>query len=74
MILLVTNLKLAIDEDVVIAHMISGLAYEVCEALRFLDIRVVHGIHFWRDMLVSPTPSSGYYPDVDEKTAPKVEF
>jgi len=67
-------LRLAVGERAVLAHVISGLIFEVLTALRYLDIKIVHGIHFWRDMLVNPTPSTGYYPNIDIGAEPRVEF
>ena len=67
-------LRLALDERAVLAHVVSGVAYEVELALRWLDVAVVHGVHFWRDMFAPPTPSESYYPAVGQDATPRPEF
>ena len=68
-------IRLVFDEKAVLCHMISGLAFEVTNALRYFNISIIHGIHFWRDMMAPPTPSTGYYPDVDVvETQGRLEF
>jgi glycosyltransferase involved in cell wall biosynthesis/ADP-heptose:LPS heptosyltransferase/Flp pilus assembly protein TadD len=68
-------IRLAIEEQAVLCHMISGLAFEVTHALRHYNITIIHGVHFWRDMMVAPTPSRSYYPLGDgEKFAARKEF
>ncbi len=57
--------RLVFDENAFVCHMISGLAFEVTSAARHFNTSIIHGIHFWRDVMVPPSPSNGYYPDVD---------
>ena len=67
-------LRLALDEGAAIVHVISGLVFEATTALRHVDVRVVHGVHSWRDMYVPPTPSTGYFPDIDRVAEPRPDF
>jgi len=67
-------LKLAVEEAADIIHVVSGLGFEVASALRYLRARIVFGVHFWRELFFSPTPSGGYYPDIDKDQKPRPEF
>lgn len=66
--------SLALEEQVAIVHVVSGLGYEIAASMRHLDTRLVFGIHFWRELFHHPTPSSGYFPDVDWEQNPRAEF
>jgi ADP-heptose:LPS heptosyltransferase/glycosyltransferase involved in cell wall biosynthesis len=66
--------RLAWQERPVIAHVVSGLGYEVALALRFLDVRLVFGVHFWREMFHAPSINPGYFPDCPEGHARRPEF
>ncbi|MDQ1079565.1 glycosyltransferase family 9 protein [Pseudoroseomonas cervicalis] len=66
--------RLAFEERAVIAHVVSGLGHEVSAALRFLDTRLVFGIHFWRELLLPSTANPGYYPGGPEAHAPRPDF
>ncbi|SNB58531.1 ADP-heptose:LPS heptosyltransferase [Rhodoblastus acidophilus] len=66
-------LRFVVEQRIGWVHVISGMALEVVAALRWLDVRIVHGVHFWRDMLTPPTPSPGFYPEVD-RLPPRREF
>lgn len=65
---------LAIDHGARLVHVVSGLGYEVAAAFRFLDVRTVFGVHFWREAFQHPTPSAGYFPDIDREATPRREF
>jgi glycosyltransferase involved in cell wall biosynthesis len=67
-------LRLAIEQEAVLAHVVSGLGYEVAAALRFLDIRLVFGAHFWREIFHPRTAGTGYYPDCPEDHVPRRSF
>lgn len=67
-------LRFVVEQGIDLVHVISGMALEAVTALSWLDVRIVHGVHFWRDLLQPPTPSPGYYPDVDGSTPPRLEF
>ena len=67
-------LRLALEEDAAVVHVVSGLGFEIASALRYLDLRLVFGIHFWRELFFNPTPSSGYFPDIDRRAVPRPDF
>jgi glycosyltransferase involved in cell wall biosynthesis len=67
-------LRLAIEERATLVHVISGLAFDVAMSLRAFDIRVVHGVHSWRDMYTPTTTHDGYFPDIDRSSAKRPEF
>jgi ADP-heptose:LPS heptosyltransferase/glycosyltransferase involved in cell wall biosynthesis/tetratricopeptide (TPR) repeat protein len=67
-------LNLALDLDATIVHVVSGLGFEVAGTFRFTDIRVVFGVHFWRETFKHPTPSAGYFPDLDRQSEKRPEF
>lgn len=66
--------RLALEEGATIAHVVSGLGQEVSAALRFLDVQLVFGIHFWRELLLPATANPGYYPGGPRAHAPRPEF
>jgi glycosyltransferase involved in cell wall biosynthesis len=61
-----TLFRLAVEERAALVHVVSGLGQEVAAALRFLDLRLVFGVHFWRELFFPRQPESGYYPDCPE--------
>jgi glycosyltransferase involved in cell wall biosynthesis len=67
-------LRLAVERQAVLAHVVSGLGHEVAAALRFLDMRLVFGVHFWRELFFSRLPDSGYYPGGPAAHAPRPSF
>ncbi len=67
-------LRLAIEQEAVLAHVVSGLGYEVAAALRFLDIHLVFGVHFWREIFHPRTAGAGYYPNCPDGHAPHRSF
>lgn len=66
--------RLAFEERAAIAHVVSGLGHEVSAALRFLETRLVFGIHFWRELLQPSTANPGYYPGGPAAHAARPEF
>ena len=66
--------RLAIEERANLVHVVSGLGFEIASALRFLKTRLVFGVHFWRELFYNPTPSSGYFPDIDQAALPRPDF
>ncbi|MGK7870626.1 glycosyltransferase family 9 protein [Falsiroseomonas sp. E2-1-a20] len=67
-------LRLALEREAVVAHVVSGLGYEVAAALRFLDIRLIFGVHFWRELFHPRSPGAGYYPDFPSGHTPRSTF
>lgn len=45
-------------------HVISGLGDFVLDACRGLDIKLIYGVHFWREFIPSRVLSRPYYPNV----------
>lgn len=66
--------RLAVEEQAVLVHVISGLAFDIATSLRSFDIRVIHGVHSWRDMYMPTTTHDGYFPDIDRESAKRAEF
>jgi glycosyltransferase involved in cell wall biosynthesis/Flp pilus assembly protein TadD len=66
--------RLAAEERAVLVHVISGLAFDLAVSLRAFDIRVIHGVHSWRDMYAPTTTHDGYFPDIDRASAKRPEF
>lgn len=57
-------------------HVISGLGEFVLDATAGLDIRLVYGVHFWREFIPARVLSRPYYPNVsleDAKPLPAME-
>ncbi|MDH4386235.1 MAG: glycosyltransferase [Caulobacter sp.] len=67
-------MSLAVQHRASVVHVVSGLGLEAAAAFRFMDVAVVFGVHFWRELIVQPTPSEGYYPDVDGSMQSRPEF
>ena len=51
-----------------VVHVLSGLGYEVAEAVEGLNTCMVYGTHFWRDMFHGP------FENVDRTGRPRTEF
>ena len=66
--------RLAIEERAVLVHVISGLAFDVTVSLQAFDIRVIQGVHSWRDMYTPTTTHDGYFPDIDRASSKRPEF
>ncbi|WP_458094715.1 glycosyltransferase family 9 protein [Roseomonas sp. WA12] len=58
--------RFAVAERARIAHVVSGLGHEVAATLRYLQTRIIFGVHFWREIFEPPTSHPGYYPDCPE--------
>jgi hypothetical protein len=43
--------RFVIENDVALVHAISGMGFTVAEALRFMNVPFVYGVHFWRELL-----------------------
>jgi ADP-heptose:LPS heptosyltransferase/glycosyltransferase involved in cell wall biosynthesis len=54
------------ERRLALAHVVSGVGFEVAAALRFLDVRLVFGVHFWRELFHPRTGQGGYFPDLPE--------
>ncbi|MGX1690958.1 glycosyltransferase [Brevundimonas naejangsanensis] len=55
-------------------HILSGLGYELSEALEYLSIPLVYGVHFWRDCLGSSENDTRYFLSHDQDPVPKPAF
>lgn len=55
-------------------HVLSGLGYEVAEALAHLDIPYVYGVHFWRDCLGSSEHDPQFFSNHDRDPIPRPAF
>ncbi|MEI6161588.1 MAG: glycosyltransferase family 9 protein [Roseococcus sp.] len=66
--------RFAWERRLALAHVVSGLGFEVAAALRFLDVRLVFGVHFWRELFHPPTGQGGYFPNLPEGHARRPEF
>lgn len=51
-----------------VVHVLSGVGYEVAEAVEGLNTCMVYGTHFWRDMFHGP------FENVDRTGRPRTEF
>lgn len=58
--------RFAWERRLALAHVVSGLGFEVAASLRFLDVRLVFGVHFWRELFHPRTGQGGYFPDLPE--------
>lgn len=57
-------------------HAISGLGEFVLDATAGLNVRVIYGVHFWREFIPARVLSRPYYPDVtlaDAKPLPAMQ-
>jgi len=50
--------------EITAIHVISGLGEFVLDACRGLDIKLIYGVHFWREFIPSRVLSRPYYPNV----------
>lgn len=66
--------RLAVEQRASLVHVVSGLGQEVAAALRFLDLRLVFGVHFWREAFFPHQPESGYFPGGPEEHAARPSF
>jgi ADP-heptose:LPS heptosyltransferase/glycosyltransferase involved in cell wall biosynthesis/tetratricopeptide (TPR) repeat protein len=57
-----------------IVHVLSGLGYEVAEALDYLNIPFIYGVHFWRDCLGAAEADHRFFLDHDRNPVPRPAF
>ncbi len=65
-----------LGNNVAAVHVISGLGEFVLDATAGLDIRLIYGVHFWREFIPARVLSRPYYPNVsldDAKPLPAME-
>lgn len=53
-----------LNNAVTAVHVISGLGEFVLDACRGLNIRLIYGVHFWREFIPARVLSQAYYPNV----------
>lgn len=57
-----------------LVHVLSGLGYQVAEALEYLDIPFVYGVHFWRDCLGKTENDTRFFAAHDREPIPRPAF
>lgn len=57
-----------------LVHVLSGLGFQVAEALDYLTIPFVYGVHFWRDCLGAADDDSRFFLAHDRGPIPKPAF
>lgn len=57
--------RLLLDEEIDLVHCLSGLGQTCIDAMADLNIRLVYGIHFWREFLLSLSCHDHHYPYAD---------
>ncbi|MEQ1768895.1 MAG: glycosyltransferase family 9 protein [Devosia sp.] len=62
-----------ISNAVDVVHVISGLGEFVLDACRGLNVRIVYGVHFWREFIPARVLSRPYYPNVTLADAKPLE-
>ena len=65
--------RFAWERRLAFAHVVSGLGFEVAAAVRFLDVRLIFGVHFWREIFHPRTGQGGYFPDLPQHHARRPE-
>lgn len=60
--------RLLLAERIDLVHCLSGLGQTCLDAMVDLSIRVVYGIHFWREFLLSPACHDHYFPYADRSS------
>ena len=64
--------KFVIDNDVRFVHAISGMGFLVSEALKYSNVPLVYGVHFWRELLGNEQDAN--YFDSEGRPIPRKEF
>lgn len=54
--------RFCLTNGVTAIHTISGLGAMVVDAAAGLNIRIVYGVHFWREFVAGKVPSRPYFP------------
>ncbi|MBP0495266.1 glycosyltransferase family 9 protein [Pararoseomonas indoligenes] len=57
-----------------IVHVLSGLGYQVADALEYLDVPFVYGVHFWRDCLGLIEGDNQFFLNFDRDPVPRPAF
>lgn len=57
-----------------LVHVLSGLGFQVAEALDYLKIPFVYGVHFWRDCLGATEDDERFFLSHDREPVPKPAF
>jgi tetratricopeptide (TPR) repeat protein/glycosyltransferase involved in cell wall biosynthesis len=66
--------RLFLEERPVLVHVLSGLGYEVAQALDHLAIPFVYGVHYWRDCLGATEGDERYFTELDRGPIPRETF
>ncbi|UPY36957.1 glycosyltransferase family 9 protein [Sediminicoccus sp. KRV36] len=66
--------RFALQRRLGLIHVVSGLGFEVAAALRFLDVRIIFGVHFWRELFHPTTAHGGYFPHCPQGHQRRAEF
>jgi ADP-heptose:LPS heptosyltransferase/glycosyltransferase involved in cell wall biosynthesis/tetratricopeptide (TPR) repeat protein len=62
--------RFCIAGGVTAIHTISGLGTMVVDATAGLNIRIVYGVHFWREFVAGKVPSRPYFPRLGQAGEP----
>ncbi len=62
--------QLLLERAPTLLHVVTGSGPFVLRCTQDLEVAIVYGTHFWREML----RGSGWFPDIDQMAAPKKEF
>jgi len=63
-----------VEQRPTFVHVLSGLGYQVTEALEFLSIPFIYGVHFWRDCLGRVAGDNRFFDGVDSRPIIRPEF
>jgi glycosyltransferase involved in cell wall biosynthesis/tetratricopeptide (TPR) repeat protein len=66
--------RLFLEERPVLVHVLSGLGYEVAQALDHLSIPFVYGVHYWRDCLGAMEGDTRFFVESDRGPIPRAAF
>ncbi|WP_338664624.1 tetratricopeptide repeat protein [Pararoseomonas sp. SCSIO 73927] len=57
-----------------VVHVLSGLGYQVADALEYLDVPFIYGVHFWRDCLGLIEGDDRFFLNFDRDPIPRPAF
>lgn len=59
-----------IANGVTMLHTMSGLGQLVIDAVEGLNLKLVYGVHHWREFILSPAGHAYYFPSIGQSAAP----
>ncbi|MCR0985127.1 DUF6165 family protein [Roseomonas populi] len=66
--------RLVLEQRPALVHVLSGLGQEVAEALDFLDVPFVYGVHYWRDCLGATEDDGRFFAAGDRRPIARATF